>query len=80
MPIGQRGHGVGVSPSRTTTAPVRAADPMVEYAHPDYREQIAYVPNDPYVFSANRWHNPSGPDLDDLWTLKLIDAPAAWDE
>ena len=60
-------------------AALYAADPMVEYAHPDYPQELAYVPDDPYFFTANSWNNFVGLDLDDLWGLKAINAPAAWD-
>jgi subtilisin family serine protease len=52
-----------------------ASDPDVEYAEPDRKVQAAFVPNDPFFASSRSW----GQTFDDLWGLKLIEAPAAWD-
>ncbi|MFQ5814762.1 MAG: S8 family peptidase, partial [Anaerolineae bacterium] len=43
------------------------ADPMVEYAEPDYIAQVTYEPNDPYYNDGHQW----GP--------QKIQAPLAWD-
>jgi beta propeller repeat protein len=52
-----------------------AADPHVEYAQPDYLIRASFTPNDPYFQSSNSW----GQGYDDLWALKKIHAPEAWD-
>jgi beta propeller repeat protein len=51
-----------------------AADPHVDYAHPNYLIKTASTPNDPYFSSANSW----GQGYDDLWGVKKIMAPEAW--
>ncbi len=50
-------------------------DPNVEYAEPDYEMKVQMVPNDPYFSSSNSW----GQGYDDLWGIKKIHAPEAWD-
>jgi subtilisin family serine protease len=52
-----------------------AADPAVEYAEPDRARQVTLEPNDPYFASSGSW----GQHFDDLWGVKRIGAPAAWD-
>ncbi|MBI3784592.1 MAG: hypothetical protein HY270_14455, partial [Deltaproteobacteria bacterium] len=52
-----------------------ARDPNVVYAEPDRIVQVALLPNDPYFASKGAWRQ----DFDDLWGLKIISAPAAWD-
>lgn len=52
-----------------------AADPHVEYAQPNYLVRATSTPNDPYFSSSNSW----GQGYDDLWALKRIKAPEAWD-
>jgi beta propeller repeat protein len=52
-----------------------AADPHVEYAQPNYLIKATFTPNDPYFNSSNSW----GQGYDDLWALKKIKAPEAWD-
>ncbi len=52
-----------------------ASDPAVAYAEPDRKAKVLLTPNDPFFSSAGAWHQP----FDDLWGLKLISAPAAWD-
>ncbi|MGH9365656.1 MAG: S8 family serine peptidase [Thermoanaerobaculia bacterium] len=52
-----------------------AADPHVEYAQPNYLIKVTFTPNDPYFNSSNSW----GQRFDDLWALKKIGAPEAWD-
>ncbi len=51
------------------------ADPAIEYAEPDRARQVTLVPNDPYFASSDSW----GQHFDDLWGVKRIGAPAAWD-
>jgi len=52
-----------------------ARDPAVAYAEPDRKVRIQLVPNDRYFSSAGSWKQP----FDDLWGIKKISAPAAWD-
>ena len=52
-----------------------AADPDVEYAHPDYRVQVSVTPDDPYFSSSGTWNQP----YPDLWGLHLTQADSAWD-
>lgn len=52
-----------------------AADPHVEYAHPNYLAQASMTPNDPFFSSVGSW----GQSYDDLWGLKRIEASQAWD-
>ncbi len=52
-----------------------AGDAHVEYAHPDYTATVQAVPNDPYFSSTGSW----GQSYDDLWGLKRISCPSAWD-
>jgi subtilisin family serine protease len=47
----------------------------VEYAEPDYIASINLVPNDPYFGSTGSW----GQAYDDLYGIKKVQAPAAWD-
>jgi subtilisin family serine protease len=56
-------------------AALYSADPDVEYAHPDYELHTTFVPNDPYFSSHGAWGQP----YDDLWGLKITQAPSAWD-
>ncbi len=51
------------------------ANPNVEYAQPNYKNETYMVLNDPYFFSTNSW----GQGYDDLWGLKKTNAPWAWD-
>jgi subtilisin family serine protease len=51
------------------------ADPQVAYAHEDKLVPIAYVPNDPSYSSSGSW----GQAYDDLWGLKKLGTPSAWD-
>jgi subtilisin family serine protease len=55
-------------------AALYSADPDVEYAHPDYELHTTFVPNDPYFSSQGAW----GQAYDDLWGLKITQAPTAW--
>jgi subtilisin family serine protease len=50
-------------------------DPDVEYAEPNYIMKAFDLPNDPYLYSVGSWGQP----YDDLWGLKKIEAPAAWE-
>ncbi len=50
-------------------------DPDVEYAQPDYVATVNMVPNDPYFSSSRSW----GQSYDDLWGIKKMNVPAAWD-
>ncbi len=51
------------------------ADPNVEYAEKDHLYSGNLTPNDPYFSSFGSW----GQNYDDLWGIKKIGAPAAWD-
>jgi subtilisin family serine protease len=51
------------------------ADPDVEYAEPDHVTHTNMIPNDPYFSSSGTWGQP----YDDLWGVKRINAPSAWD-
>lgn len=51
------------------------ADPDVEFAEEDKVVSINFTPNDPYFLSYGSWGQP----YDDLWGVKLIGSPAAWD-
>ncbi len=50
-------------------------DPNVAYAQPDYKVSVNMVPNDPYFSSHGSW----GQSYDDLWNVKIVNAPQAWD-
>ena len=52
-----------------------ARDPAVAYAEPDRKVRVQLVPNDHYFSSAGSWGQP----FDDLWGVKKISAPDAWD-
>jgi subtilisin family serine protease len=56
-------------------AALYAADPAVEYAHPDYQVHAAFLPDDPFLTSSGTW----GQTYGDLWGLSMTQAPAAWD-
>lgn len=47
----------------------------VAFAEPNYYAKLDFIPNDPYFSSKGSW----GQGYADLWNLKLINAPAAWD-
>ena len=51
------------------------ADPDVEYAEEDKTVSVCDAPNDPYLGSSGSW----GQIYDDLWGIKKIGAPAAWE-
>jgi len=51
------------------------ADPDVEYAEQDKVVSVGLVPNDPYFGSTGTW----GQTYADLWGVKKIGAPGAWD-
>ena len=51
------------------------ADPMVEFAQREQAVHACFVPNDPYFSSSNSW----GQAYDDLYGVKAINCPAAWD-
>jgi subtilisin family serine protease len=51
------------------------ADPDVEFAEEDKIVSANFTPNDPYFSSSGTW----GQSYDDLWGIKKIGAPAAWD-
>jgi subtilisin family serine protease len=52
-----------------------AQDPAVEWAEPVREARVVLVPNDPFFASAGSWGQP----FDDLWGVKRVSAPAAWD-
>ncbi len=51
-----------------------AADPHVEYAQPNYIVHVASGPNDLNFSSQGSW----GQGYDDLWGVKRVHAPEAW--
>lgn len=52
-----------------------SADADVEFAEQDHLASTNFTPNDPYFSSYGSW----GQAYDDLWGIKKIGAPAAWD-
>ncbi len=58
-----------------TLANIIASDSRVEFAQPNYKVEAYTVPNDPYFSSQGAW----GQNYDDLWGIKRVNAPAAWD-
>ncbi len=62
-------------PDMDAVANAYAADPAVEYCEPDRVVRAAFSPNDPFFSSQGSW----GQNFDDLWGVKRIGAPAAWD-
>jgi subtilisin family serine protease len=57
------------------TARAFEADPHVEYAQPNYRVEVNYTPNDPFLASSGSW----GQAEADLWGLQALGAQTAWD-
>ncbi len=51
------------------------ADPNVEFAEEEKVISVNFAPNDTYFLSAGSW----GQSYDDLWGIKKIGAPPAWD-
>ncbi len=51
------------------------SDPDVEFAEEDKIVTASLIPNDPYFSSSGSW----GQSYDDLWGIKKIGAPTAWD-
>ena len=51
------------------------SDPEVEYAEEDRIVQVSLTPNDPYFSSSGSW----GQAYDDLYGVKRVGAPGAWD-
>ena len=51
------------------------ADPDIEYAEEDKTISVDFTPNDPYFSSSGSW----GQSYADLWGIKKIGAPTAWD-
>jgi len=51
------------------------ADANVEFAEENKLVSVNFTPNDPYFLSSGSW----GQAYDDLWGIKKIGAPAAWD-
>jgi len=51
------------------------ASPVIEYAHPNYALKLQLVPNDEFYASRGSW----GQGYDDLWGVKKIGCPQAWD-
>jgi subtilisin family serine protease len=51
------------------------ADSNVEFAEQDHVASVNFTPNDPYFASYGSWGQP----YDDLWGIKRIGAPTAWD-
>jgi hypothetical protein len=51
------------------------ADPMVEFAQREQAVHACFVPNDPYFSSIGSW----GQAYDDLYGVKALGCPAAWD-
>ncbi|MBN2371503.1 MAG: S8 family serine peptidase [Vicinamibacteria bacterium] len=52
-----------------------AQDHEVEFAERDRRLRTAAIPNDPYLIRKGGWGQP----YEDLWGLRKISAPSAWD-
>jgi subtilisin family serine protease len=52
-----------------------SADADVEFVEQDHLASTNFAPNDPYFSSSGSW----GQAYDDLWGIKKIGAPAAWD-
>jgi subtilisin family serine protease len=52
------------------------ADTNVEFAEEDIVVTTNLIPNDPYFSSSGTW----GQAYDDLWGIKKIGSPAAWDK
>ena len=50
-------------------------NPHVEYAHPNYRATVQWIPDDPFFHSTGSW----GQTEEDLWGLKKLDTEHAWD-
>ena len=50
-------------------------DTDVEFAEPDHVASVNFTPNDPYFSSSGSW----GQSYSDLWGIKEIGAPSAWD-
>lgn len=51
-------------------------NPDVEFDEPNYYAKLEdYIPSDPYFLSKGSW----GQAYDDLWNLKIIDMPRAWE-
>ena len=61
------------APMDTLISALRA-DPNVEYAEPEKVYRTNGNPNDPYLSSNGSW----GQSYDDLWGVKTVSAPAAW--
>ena len=67
---------VSVAPQELSRILARLkADARVEYAEFDDAVSITYTPNDPYFSSSGSW----GQTFEDLWGIKRVNAPAAWD-
>jgi subtilisin family serine protease len=49
-------------------------DPHVDFVQPDYRNQLDFEPNDPFLTSEGSWSQP----YPDLWGLERIGAFEAW--
>jgi subtilisin family serine protease len=63
----------GIDPS--AAAEHLRKDPHVIYAYPNGTATAVITPNDPYFSTVGTWGQP----FDDLWNLKKIGAPSAWD-
>lgn len=68
---------LGAVPADTVRQALAAlrTDPAVEYAEEDGAYQTSGTVNDPYFSSAHTWNQP----YDDLWGIKQVGAPGAWD-
>ncbi|MCW5889987.1 MAG: S8 family serine peptidase [bacterium] len=62
-------------PDMAAVAAELARDAAVASCEPDAVVEIAALPNDPFLASQGSWGQP----FDDLWGLRRIGAPAAWD-
>jgi subtilisin family serine protease len=65
----------GSQPNLKKAVSALQADPDVEFAEEDKIAKTSLIPNDPYLSSTGSWGQP----YDDLWGIKKIGAPAAWD-
>ena len=66
------------SPSSSSMAQILddfKTDANVEFAEENKVVSLNFIPNDPYFLSYGSW----GQAYDDLWGIKKIGAPAAWD-
>jgi subtilisin family serine protease len=61
-------------PDMEAVAQAYSADPAVEYCEPDRIVEVTATTNDPFLSSQGSWQQ----SFDDLWGVKRIGAPTAW--